>query len=137
MWHSVKWVLGDHTGGEVYPHALGVLVYAIIWNRITVVEAEEVRPNSFGRGVQRMVMFFYSNNGLLASTLLEWIQGGYNVLPEIFNHVRLHTNVCNMIGMVCQPCRVSVRLSEEDYRIRMTGEGFKYQAHLQQRFCCL
>ena len=64
------------------------------------------------------------------------MQGAFIFLTDLFDRVRLQTDIRNMLGMVCQPYRTSGRHYEEAYRRRMTGERLAYQARLRHKFRC-
>ena len=54
--------------------------------------------------VQLMVTFFWSENRLLTSTQLQWIQWALYVLIGIFEGVVLNTNVKMLENILCQTC---------------------------------
>ena len=47
--------------------------------------------------------FFYTDNGMVASTGPGWIKTAFDTLMGIFNRVGMHTNVRKTVGVVCQP----------------------------------
>ena len=55
--------------------------------------AEESGHGGFGGVMHSMGKKFYVNDGLLTSTLPEWLQGVFNILMDIFGRVRLQ-NKC-------------------------------------------
>ena len=74
---------------------------------------------------------------MVASTNTGWIQTAFDTLMGLFNWVGLRTNVQITVGVVCQPCRAVEVQADEAYKIRMTGEGQRYQERQQERILCL
>ena len=66
---------------------------AMIQHWITVLVAEESGHGGFGGVMHSIGKKFYVNDGLLTSTLPEWLQGVFNILMDIFGRVRLQ-NKC-------------------------------------------
>ena len=54
-----------------------------------------------GREVQIRASFFYVDNGLIASTRPEWLQGAFDTLTGLFDQVGLQTNIVKTVGMLC------------------------------------
>ena len=63
----------------------------------------------FRYSVEEKVEFYYTDERLVASTIPVWIQCSFGVLIGLFDKVGLHTNVDNMLAMVCQPGTISGR----------------------------
>ena len=80
-----------------------MVVDAVIFHRVTLVTGEETGPDGFGRAIQWLAVFFYADDGLLASTRLHRIQGALDVLIGMFCRVVLQTNINKTVGIVCQP----------------------------------
>ena len=59
--------------------------------------------------IQKLVVLFYADNRLLASPWPDRIQEAVDFLKVVFNWVGMRENVKKTVGMVCQPCRTSVR----------------------------
>ena len=55
----------------------------------------------------------YANDGVVVSWDLEWIQGALNVLVSLFRRYGLVSNAVNSKAMICQPCTLQYRMSEE------------------------
>ena len=92
---------GDPLSSTIF----NVVLDAVIWKWMTVVAEKESVSKAFGREVQGMTPFIYVENLLLTSTHPEWLQGEFNVVTGIFDHVSLWMNYRKPIGMVYQPCR--------------------------------
>ena len=71
--------------------------------------------------------FFYTGDGLVASTEPLWLQLEFDTLTGLFGRVGLHKNVGNTVRMICRPCRTTGTQSEASYKRRMTGEGITYR----------
>ena len=67
------------------------------------------------REVQYHGAFFYMDDGLVAPTDPEWLQGAFDTLVGMFDRVGLRTNVGNMVGMVFRPCQTAGTQSEAAY----------------------
>ena len=112
----------------------------VIWHWFTMVAAAErtVEPGTegFGKDIQWMAKYFYAENGLLVSTQATRLHQAFDVLPEMFDCIRLLTNVVNTVSMAYKPCCTIGGHSAEAYGIRLTGEGLSYRERLCQRFRC-
>ena len=111
-----------------------MVVDTVLWHWSTMVAATEgtVNPGTegFGQDIQRMAKDFYSDNGLLVSTRVTWLHQAFDVLTEMFDWVRMLTNVIKMVIMTCQPCFTIGGNSLEAYGLRLTEEGLSYQDRL-------
>ena len=74
-------------------------------NYVSLVVYGEAGMKGWGREIQQRDKFFYMDDGLIASTHPEWLQGAFDVLTGMFNWVGLKTNIWNTIGIICHPCR--------------------------------
>ena len=70
--------------------------------------------------------FFYTDDGMLASTDLGWLQ---SVFDTLMGMVGLRKNVHKIVGMVGRPCRVS---GVRAYKA-MTGEGRSFKERQRER----
>ena len=48
-------------------------------------------------------IFFYANDGMIASTYLGWLQLAFDMMTELFERLGIPTNVRKTVGMVCRP----------------------------------
>ena len=97
---------------------------------------KEAGLDGFGRAVQWMVAFFYSNNDLLTSPMLDRLQVALCVFTGLFDRVGLQTNVKKTVGMVCQLCYIVDGHSEVTYTRNMTGMGPFLGEWQQERVRC-
>ena len=51
----------------------------------------------------RIGVFFYADDGLVASTRPERMQRAFNFLADLFDQVILHINVRKNMSMACRP----------------------------------
>ena len=72
-------------------------------------------------------VFFYTYNGMVASTDLGWTQNAFGTLTGIFDQVGLKTNVQKKMGMVCHPCHTVEVQAEESYTWQMIGVRRDYK----------
>ena len=71
-----------------------------------------------------MASFFYDDDGLIACTRPEWLQGVFDVLTGLFDQVGLLTNLGKKVAMVCQNFCVIESHSDityEKHRVRGTN----------------
>ena len=71
----------------------------------------------FGRDVQRLVDYFYADDGALVFTWVTRIQRYFDTLTDLFDHVGLRTNVTKMVIMPCQSCCALGSHLSEAYRL--------------------
>ena len=55
------------------------------------------------KGGETLQRIFYADFGLVVSVDLEWLQGAFDTLNEIFDRVLLRTNIGETVGTVCHP----------------------------------
>ena len=107
--YPFKGQCGVTQGGALSPIIFDLVVDAVLrhWVSVVAVTQGEADPGAegFGQDIQRLVKYFYANNGILATKQAKMMKRALNVLAELFDQVGLHTNMGNMIRMVCQPCR--------------------------------
>ena len=78
-------------------------------------------------------MFFYADDGMVASTDPGWPHNIFDTLTLILNWVGLKNNVQKTVGMVCHSCRsVGVRV-DEAYNWQITGAGSSYKERYRYR----
>ena len=65
--------------------------------------------------------FFYTGDGLVASTEPLWLQLEFDTLTGLFGRVGLHTNVRKMVRMIYRPYRSAWTQLEAVYERRITG----------------
>ena len=65
-----------------------------------VMAEEESGPDGFGRVVQNMAAILYTNDGLLASTSSDCLQGEFNEPTDFFDRVGLQKDVKKTTGMI-------------------------------------
>ena len=83
---------------------LNVVVDAVLWNLLLVVEEVEGEAGTggVGRDIQRLEAYFYVNDDLLAPMRVEKLQRAFFVLTEPFYWVGICTNVGKILSMECQ-----------------------------------
>ena len=69
-----------------------------------------------------MDSLFYEKNGLIVSNQPEWLQCKFLVLAGPFECLRLNINMKKTVGMIFQPFRIYVRLSDAVYKRRIVGK---------------
>ena len=79
---------------------------------------------------------FYADNGMVASSDPQWLQGEFITLVGLFDREGLRTNVGKTVGMVCRPWQAAGTQSEAAYGRRMAGEGPTYWERQKGRVKC-
>ena len=100
---AFKGARGVIQGDPLSPTIFNVAVDAVVQHWFTeMVERAEERS---GRGQEgrHKNYFLYSDDGMVPSSDLRWIQGTLSTLVGLFDRVGLKTNFGQTIGMVCLP----------------------------------
>ena len=93
-------------------------VLLLHWVSVVAEAEEEAGTEGFGWYTQWVAVYFYANNGLLASMRVEKRQRAFNVLMNLFDQVGLHTNLGKVVIMTCQPCCTIGGHYTEEYGLR-------------------
>ena len=93
------------------PILFNVVVDAVIHHWLTLVVPTEEGMELLGLLIQDLEVYFYSNDGLVASTQPERLQSLFNVLTCLFDRVFLITNMQKAVIMAFQPCHAPGRMS--------------------------
>ena len=91
---------GVTQGGPLSPTIFNMMVDAVIFQWVPLVEGEEVGINGFGRAVQWLAAFFHAIERLLDSPRLVRLQADLDVLTFFFDRMVLQTNVKKSWGGV-------------------------------------
>ena len=113
--------------GTLAPTIFNGVVDAVVCHWEYLVEDIAGVQDGRGREVQHRGAFFYVDDGLVASTDPEWLQGVFDTLTRLFDRVVLWNNVCKTVGVVCHPFQAEITQSELVYKWWMTGEEITYQ----------
>ena len=97
---------GVTQGDPLSPTIFNVVLDEVLRYWVTMVKYTEdaVEPvvaytEGFGWNIQCVSAYFYSEYGIITSTLVAHIQRAFGTLTELFCHVGLHTNVENTVSM--------------------------------------
>ena len=74
------------------PTLFNVVVDAIIRHWVTVVAATEADTEGIGLSIQDLAVYFYANDGIVASIQHDKLQLEFDVLTGLFKRVGLRTN---------------------------------------------
>ena len=120
----------------LYPTIFNVLVDVVVlhWVSVMVEVAEEWGDP--GQECRHQNSLFYTDDGMVASSDPQFLQGYFITLVGLFNRVGLRTNVGKTVGMVCCPCQASGTQSEAEYGRRMTVEVPLLQDRQRGRVQC-
>ena len=83
---------GVPQGGPLPPTIFNVVVDTVICHLVMLVAGEEAGPGGFGRAVQWIEAFVYTNDGLLAFPRPAWLQAALDVGTVLLDRVGPHTN---------------------------------------------
>ena len=99
---------GVTKGGPLSPMIFNVVLDAVLYHCITMVEAIEdtahPKTDGFGRYIQWMAAYSFADKIILASTQAHLLQRVFDVLTELFGQVGLCTNAGKTVSMAYQPC---------------------------------
>ena len=126
---------GD-TGQSALPTISNVVVDAVVCHWVTGVIADVEERGQMGKEGRHQAALLYTDDGMVASSDPQWLQGAFNTLFGLFDRVFLRTNVGKTVGMVCHPCQSSGNLSEAAYIRRVSGEGPTYVERLKGQVTC-
>ena len=90
-----------------------VVVDAVISHWVEVVTPTEVGTGGLGLPIVDLAAYFYSENGLVASTQPERLQRVFDFLVGLFDRVSLRTNTAKIVDVLCQPCHAPGVMLEE------------------------
>ena len=114
-------------GDPLSPTIFNVVVNVVLSHWVTVmVEGTEER-GELGKEGRHNNALFYADDGMVASSDPQWIQGAFSTLVGLFGRVGLRNNFGKTVGMVCPPCQVAGTQLEAAYGRRMTVEGPSYR----------
>ena len=101
-----------------------------------VVEKAEARGET-GQEGRHQAALFYTGDGMVASSDLDWLQGEFNDLLSLFDRVVLQKNSGKTVSMVCHPCQATAgKITHAAYGRRLTGEGKSYKERQHERVEC-
>ena len=101
-------------GDPLSPTIFNMVVDAVVrhWVNVMVEGAEE--RGKRGQEGRHQNSLFYADDGMIASSDSQWLQGAFSTLIGLFNRVGLQTNVRKTVGMVCLPCQATGTQSEAE-----------------------
>ena len=133
---AFKGGIGVTQGNPLSPTIFNVAVDTVVghWATGVIVDAEE-RGGLVKYGKHQAALL-YADDGMVASSDPQWLQGSFNTLVGLFDRVGLQTNIGNTVGMFCHPCQAAGNLSKAAYGRRVTGEGTTYRERLKGQVAC-
>ena len=81
-------------------------------------------------------IFFYVDDGMVASANLGCLQTVFYMLTGLFDHLGLNKNVRKTVGMVLCPCQAAEVRADKAYTWRMKGLGRSYKERQWERVIC-
>ena len=99
--------------GLVYPTFFNMVVDNVIitWLAITVVD-HRVAHDGLEETVERCLVLFYDEDGIVGSREAYWLQNLMNVLVGTLQRYGLAANVSKSRKMTCQPSALRLGISE-------------------------
>ena len=89
------------------PTIFNVVVDAVARHWVTVmVEGAEERSDH-GKEGRHQNALFYADDGMVALSDPQWLQGAFSTLVGLLDKVGLRTNAGKTVGMVCRPCQAA------------------------------
>ena len=127
---------GVMQGDSLYPTIFNVVVDAVVKNWVSVmVEVSEERGGRRQEGIHHNALF-YTDDGMVALSDLQWLQGSFITLVGLFNRVGLWNNFWKTVSMVCRLCQAAGTQLEAAYGRWVTGEGPSYWEWQRGRVQC-
>ena len=77
-----------------------MVIDAVIRHWVTVVTPTETGTGGLGLTIIDLAAYFYTDDGLVASTQPEKLKRAFDVLTGLLDRVGLRTNTENTVGMV-------------------------------------
>ena len=87
------------------PTIFNVMVDAVVRHWVHRVVEEAEAQGETGREGRHQAALFCANNGMVASSDPDWIQGAFNALVGLFDRVGLQKNFGKTYSMVCHPVK--------------------------------
>ena len=81
-----------------------MVVDAVVRNWISLVSGDVGGTYGWGKEILHLTAFLYAEDGLVASTDPEWLQGALNTLTRFFEKVGLQTKVVKTVWMLFRLC---------------------------------
>ena len=105
------------------------------WMDMTV-EDQRVARGRLGDTVGWCLGVSYSDDGMVGSSNLGWLQHIMNVLVGRFRSYGLASNVSKSRIITCQPGALRAGMSEQAMALKCTGVGDLYEVRLRRRIRC-
>ena len=83
-----------------------MVVDTVILHRVTVVAAMELGAEGISVLVWDLLAYFYTDERQFTLYQPERLQRAFDFLAELFNWVRLWTNMWKTVIMDCEPCHM-------------------------------
>ena len=80
-----------------------------------------------GTSIQALSALLYAGDGLIAFSKSAHVQGEFEALMGLFEHVGLQTNEVKTVSMACWICRTPHAWSMVAYNQRVTDIGISYK----------
>ena len=128
---AFKEEIGVTQGDPLSPTIFNVVVDAVVCHWVTDVIADAEERGELVKEGRHQAALLYADDGIVASSDPQWLQGVFNTLVGLFDRVGLRANFGKTVGMVCNPCQTAGNLSEAAHERRVTGEGPTYMERLK------
>ena len=119
---TYKQLGGEFQRGLISSTLFNMTVDNLVRNCLALtVEEKLVCHDVLGLAVRQCLGLFYSDNGMVVSRYLEWIQGNLNLIISLFWWYILVANVAKFKSMTCQPVSIRSGMLEEAGGRKFTG----------------
>ena len=98
---------GVMQGDPLPPTILNVVVDEVVRHWVTVVVESTKEWGGRGKEGRHQNYLFYMDDGMVAFSYPQWLQGGLRTLFGLFERVVLNTNVGKTVVMVFRPCQAA------------------------------
>ena len=101
IWPSLQGIPRSYPGITLYPTLFNMVVDSVIYHWVKVVSEKEAGMEVLGLLIWNFLEYFYTDDGLVASTQPERMQRAFGVLAGLFDRVGLRMNMWKMVSMDC------------------------------------
>ena len=102
-------------GGPLSPTIFNVVVDVVVRHWVTLAVTEAETRGEWRREGRHQAALFYADDGMVASSDLQWQQWTFTKLVGLFDQVGLNTTMGKMVSIACRPCTAAGNQLEEAY----------------------
>ena len=129
--------MGVTQGGLILPTLFNMVFDNVVQNWLSMVLEDKLfTHDGMELAVGQCMWIFYTDDGLVGSQDLEWLQGSLNGLIGLFRQYGLVVNIVKSKSMTCHPGEIWSGISEDSVGRQITGRGSTYKDMLRRQITC-